>query len=133
MKTYITWLLLIVATSAIAGLSKLDALSLIESGDNDSAVGRAGEVSRFQIKPEIWRHYTESRNFNNSQIAGLVANQHLLYLEGIFRTRTGREPTDFDVYVLWNAGASYYGRIGFSSDRVHHRISERADRYVNLR
>jgi hypothetical protein len=132
MKVYVM-LLLLSATSVMAGLSKLDALSLIESGDNDSAVGGVGEVSRFQIKPAVWRQYTQSEDYNNSQIAALVAEQHLRHLEGVFRRRTGREPTDFDTYVLWNAGAGYYGRIDFSADRVHHRISERANRYVNLR
>jgi hypothetical protein len=132
MKTCVM-LLLLATTSGMAGLSKLDALSLIESGDNDSAIGCVGEVSRFQIKPQVWRNYTASQDYNNTQIAALVAEQHLRYLEGVFRRRAGREPTDFDTYVLWNAGAAYYGRIGFSADRVHRRISERANRYVNLR
>ena len=126
-------LLLFAATTALAGLSKLDALRMIESGDNDSAVGCAGEVSRFQIRPEIWRLYSASRSFSNPQISALVAHQHLRSLEAIFRSRAGRDPTDFDLYVLWNAGAGYYGRIGFAPDRVHHRIAERATRYVNLR
>ena len=132
-RRYLIILLMFAATAAFAGLSKLDALSMIESGDNDSAIGCAGEVSRFQIRPATWRHYSASRAFNNSQIASLVADQHLRSLEAIFRSRTGRDPTDFDLYVLWNAGAGYYGRIGFSPDRVHHRIGDRANRYANLR
>ena len=55
-------------------------MSLIESGDNDSAVGGVGEVSRFQIKPAIWRQYTQSEDYNNSQIAALVAMAWLLGL-----------------------------------------------------
>jgi hypothetical protein len=126
-------LLILMTTSVFAGLSKLEAISMIESGDNDSAVGRGGEVSRFQIKPNVWAIYSQSRVFNDTRVAAAVAERHLLYLEGIFRSRTGREPTDFDTYVLWNAGASYYGRIGFSAERVHHVVRDRASRYVNLR
>ena len=33
------------------------ALSQLESGDDDGAIGAAGEVSRYQIKPELWRKY----------------------------------------------------------------------------
>jgi len=53
----------------------------------------------------------------------------VLFLETFFRTQTGREPTDFDLYVLWNAGPGYYGRIRFSADRVNRVIRERAQRY----
>jgi hypothetical protein len=35
--------------------------------------------------------------------------------------------------VLWNAGPTYYGRIGFSAARVHPVIKDRAQRYANLR
>ena len=31
------------------------ALGMIESGNNDRGIGRAGEVSRFQIHPAVWR------------------------------------------------------------------------------
>jgi hypothetical protein len=61
-----------------------------------------------------------------------VAGQHLAELAGIFRKCTRREPTDFDLYVLWNAGPTYYNRIRFARSRVHPVIRERASRYANL-
>ena len=125
-------LLALTAINASAGLSKIEALSMIETGDNDGAVGRAGEVSRFQIRPAVWRQYTQSTAYENTRIASVVAQKHLAYLESIFRDRTGREPGDFDLYVLWNAGAGYYGRVGFSADRVNRVIRDRAQRYFNL-
>jgi hypothetical protein len=118
---------------AQAGLSKLDALGMIESGNNDAAVGTYGEVSRFQIKPHIWREYSSSRSWRDVRVSATVANDYLGDLEDTFRKRARREPTDFDLYVLWNAGPSYYAKVGFSSARVHPVIRERAERYVNLR
>lgn len=106
---------------------------MIESGNNDRAVGGAGEVSRYQIMPRVWRGYTSSRAYQNSEISKLIARKHLTYLEEVFKTRTGRDPTDFDRYVLWNAGPTYYNRIGFAKRRVHPVIRERALRFVNLR
>jgi hypothetical protein len=126
-------LLLVLTTMSASGLSKLDAISMIETGNNDRAVGRAGEVSRYQIRPEVWQQYSESVAYGNRQIASTVAEKHMLYLESVFRARTGRAPTDFDLYVLWNAGAGYYARIGFSSERVGRVIRDRAERYFNLR
>lgn len=121
------------AVAAQAGLSKLDALGMIESGNNDAAVGTYGEVSRYQIKPHIWREYSSSRSWRDVRVSATVANDYLADLEGTFRKRAQREPTDFDLYVLWNAGPSYYAKVGFSAARVHPVIRERADRYVNLR
>lgn len=119
--------------SAEAGLSKLEAISMIETGNNDRAVGGAGEVSRYQIMPRVWKRYTTSTAYADSDLSTQVADQHLAYLESVFQKRTGREPTDFDRYVLWNAGPTYYARIGFSAQRVHPVIRERASRFVNLR
>ncbi len=121
------------AVGVQAGLSKIDALGMIESGNNDAAVGSFGEVSRFQIKPHIWREYTASRSWRDVRVSAHVANDYLADLEVTFRRRSRREPTDFDLYVLWNAGPSYYAKVGFSATRVHPVIRERAERYVNLR
>ena len=109
----IAFVLSISAVGASAGFSKLEALGMIESGNDDAAVGRAGEVSRFQIKPAIWRRYSPTDSYRNFQVSRSVAEQHLTDLEETFRRRTGREPDDFDLYVLWNAGPTYYGRIVF--------------------
>jgi len=126
-------LLLLGAVAARVDASRLEALSQIETGDDDRAVGGAGEVSRYQIKPWIWRQYSDSKSYSNRRISTEVAGQHLAELTGIFRKRARREPTDFDLYVLWNAGPTYYARIGFAKVRVHPVIRERARRYANLR
>jgi len=118
---------------AQAGMSKLEAISMIETGNNDHAVGDAGEVSRYQIKPRVWRCYSSSRAYQNSVLSAWVAEQYLAGLEATFRRQTGREPSDFDRYVLWNGGPTYYERVGFKASRVHPVIRERARRFVNLR
>jgi hypothetical protein len=127
-------MLLILSTlNASAGLSKLGALSMIESGDNDRAVGAAGEVSRYQIRPYVWRRYTVSRAYRDPRVAQVVAECHMAYLETLFLQATGRQPTDFDRYVLWNGGPTYYSHIGFKAARVCRTIRGRAERFVNLR
>src|SRR5215204_2713273 len=119
--------------SAHAGLSKLEAISMIETADRDSVVGKAGERSRYQIMPKVWHSYTSSSDYRNPEVARTVAERHLAVLEETFRKATGREASDFDRYVLWNGGPTYYAKIGFDARRVHPVIRERADRYVNLR
>jgi hypothetical protein len=118
---------------AQASSTRLAALGMLESGDNDTAVGAVGEVSRYQIKPWIWRQYSTCEEYQNRELSTQVAGQHLAELQRVFRKRTRREPDDFDLYVLWNAGPTYYGRIGFAQARVHPVVRERARRYANLR
>ena len=125
--------LLLTLTSAQAGLSRLDALAMLESGNNDWAVGGAGEVSRYQIRPNVWRIYTPLSSYQYQRLAGWVADQYLAFLERNFQKQAGRPPTDFDLYVVWNAGLSYYSRAGFSPRRVRPEIRNRAQRFVNLR
>src|SRR5215212_2083282 len=126
-------ILMLAVTSGQAGLSKLEAISMIETADRDWVVGSAGERSRYQIMPKVWSAYSSSREYKNPQLARAVAERHLASLEETFRKATGREASDFDRYVLWNGGPTYYGKIGYDARRVHPVIRERAERYVNLR
>lgn len=105
---------------------------MIESGNNDRARGRAGEVSRVQIHPAVWRAYTRSREYHNPAVAAAVAGRHWGWLANYFRARAGRALTDFDMYVLWNTRWGYYERRGFKPSRVHPVIAERARRFANL-
>ena len=47
-------IVIFMAFAAKAGaMDRFTALSQIESGDNDFAVGRVGEISRYQIRREL--------------------------------------------------------------------------------
>ena len=101
------------------------ALSQLESGNNDLVRGAAGEVSRYQVRPEIWQQYAAS-NLN-----WLVPADALRVAQKIMRERCAdfertlrRQPTDFEFYVLWNAPA----RIAEPARAVR----KRAERFCNL-
>jgi len=79
------------AFMAHAGLSRLEALSMIETGDNDQMVGGAGEVSRYQMMPRVWKQYSNSQAFSDPAVSSQVAQRHVDWLESFFRTRAGRE------------------------------------------
>ena len=106
---------------------------MIESGNNDWARGRAGEVSRYQLLPRVWRCYSRSIAYQDPEVSVRVARQHLNYLEGWFRSQAGRPATDFELYVLWNAGPTYFAKKAFRAAAVHPIIRDRARRFVNLR
>jgi len=108
------------------------ALGMIESGNDDRGIGLAGEVSRYQIHPSVWKNYCGSRDYQNPEISLQVARQHWNYLTSYFRDKTGRPPTSFDMYVLWNTRFGYYARKGFDPERLTLVVRDRAQRFVNL-
>ena len=111
---------------------RLFALGMIETGNDDRGIGPAGEISRYQIHPSVWRIYSDSKQYQNPDVADLVARQHWNYLTNYFREKTGREPTDFDMYVLWNTRFGFYARKNFDPRQLSPLLGDRAQRFVNL-
>ena len=117
---------------AVLDNRRLFALGAIETGNNDSEIGQAGEVSRYQIMPSVWKHYSHSSYYDNPQVSRAVAQQHWSSLCASFRKKTGREPDNFDMYVLWNTCYGYYASKGFQPVRLDPVVRDRAQRIVNL-
>jgi hypothetical protein len=107
-------------------MDRFTALSQIESGDNDFAVGRAGEISRYQIRRELWQKVTNAplSEATNSAVAISVAKSIALARMENFRQQYNRPPTDSEFYILWNAP----GEI----DHPSHVVRSRASLYANL-
>jgi hypothetical protein len=111
--------LLILTTNALA-LDRWTALAMVESNSNDHAVGRAGEISRYQIRPELWPGGSPL----DAGIALTNAQRIMSVRLARFEQSHGRRPDDFEFYILWNAPAQ--------TDHPHHIVAERARRYMNL-
>lgn len=108
------------------------ALGMIETGNDDREIGGAGEVSRYQIMPSVWHHYSDSLNYSNPRVSLTVAKQHWARLYTSFKQQAHREPSDFDMYVLWNTHYGYYASHKFNPTRLAPAVRDRAQRYVNL-
>jgi len=108
-----------------AGMERWAALSQIESGDNDKAVGKKGEISRFQILPDVWAAFApENANWQNPKDALAVAKETMKKRCAEFEQTFHRAPTDFEFYVLWNAPAQI--------ERPGSAVKERATRFCNM-
>jgi hypothetical protein len=106
--------------STARAMDRWSALSMLESGDNDSATGLRGEISRFQIRPQFW----PGGNPRNSKAALAVAQKLMNQRVAEFVRTHKRAPTDFEFYVLWNAPAEVNHPRGA--------VAARAQRFVNL-
>jgi hypothetical protein len=106
-------------------LDRWTALALIESGQDDRVVGAAGEVSRYQIKPGVWRRYAPSAtDWRDPTTALAVARRAMRDRVAAFEHTHLRRPTDFEFYVLWNAPAQVL--------RPSQVVTRRAQRFCNL-
>ena len=109
---------------------QLAALSQIESGNRDRMVGRNGEVSRYQIMPDLWRK--ECRGFfllhqtspPLEPLATAVARDLWERRVQEFTAKQGRYPTRAELYLLWHRP----GRVLAPTDLER----ERAERFANL-
>lgn len=120
------------ANSGVLDLRRQFALGMIETGNDDREIGGCGEVSRYQILPSVWRHYSTSLNYHDPQVSREVASRHWAALYNAFKQHAHREPTDFDMYVLWNTHYGYYSCRHFDPARLAPIVRDRAQRYANL-
>jgi hypothetical protein len=103
-----------------SGINRWEALSMLETGNNDYAIGRCGEISRFQIRAQYW----PGGNPHNPTAALAVARSIMQTRMERFEQTHGRLPTNFEFYVLWNAPAEV--------DHPFPCVVERAQRFANL-
>jgi hypothetical protein len=106
--------------SSAQAMDRWSALSMLESGNDDQAIGSRGEVSRYQIRPYLW----PGGNPVNAHLALNVAQKIMQSRIAHFEQTHNRIPTDFEFYVLWNAPQEV--------NHPCHAVAERADRFANL-
>jgi hypothetical protein len=124
---------LLFACTSVHALTFWDSLALIESGMDDEAVGSAGEVSRYQMMPNVWHNYSSSRAYDNPRVARSVAEKHLNWLTEQFTKVRGVPPTERDIVVMWKSGFSGYKAKQFNFNLVSALSRDRAERFLNLR
>ena len=125
MKTFASLILCLLPMCGF-GMDRLSALSMLETGNDDHAVGSAGEISRFQVKKAEWRTVTNSANYSDYETARKVMTQLMDKRLHAFEEHFGRKPTDFEFYALWNAPAQAM------SGHFSRAVAERCERFANL-
>ena len=104
MKLTITILFL---AGSLHAMDRWEALSQLESGDNDNASGRAHEVSRYQMLPSVWRAATSLplSAATNRDAAWSVAAKVQGARVVAFARREGRMPTDGEWVLIFHCPA----------------------------
>lgn len=109
----------------------LIALATVESGGKDGAVGKSGEVSRYQIMPYVWRAETTSRSYRNPDISKTVATRILTKRMNHFMRETRRQPTPAEAYALWHRPGDFE-KAGWRLKGLSTKVQQRCQRYEAL-
>ena len=115
-----------------------ESLAMIETGATTNARGKwdhtrgsSGEISRFQIMPDVWRRYTKSRSWTNPDVAWSVAQKIISDRIEDFKSKTGREPEPVELYLLWNK-PGHFAANKYKFYLVSRPYLLRARRFANL-
>lgn len=114
------------------------ALAEFESGNNDKAVGAAGEVSAFQIMPATWRSIAGEHvpltkyNIERRTVALSVARQHVNLMIKSFREEVGRLPSPGEVYAMYNCGYAAFKKKNWTIEKLPKKVRDKVDRFLNL-
>jgi hypothetical protein len=91
-------------------MDRLDALSQIESRNNDRAIGPQREVSRYQILPAFWEQANVAWRPTDADAARSVVEWIMQARCRAFVARYHHAPDNFEYYILWHRPACYIGR-----------------------
>ena len=111
-----------------------EALSAVESGHNDRALGKAQEVTRYQIKPEVWRRW-HGRDPTNPVEAWRVASNELRMRLQSLQDQSwmqGKRVSPSMAYAAWNAPHALYVAQGDVSRLPTRVVRIRCERFQNL-
>lgn len=111
------------------------ALADIESSNNDWAVGKLGEVSKYQISKDNWSYYTHYEKFNPNEDSSLASCIAIVIINSnsySYRINKGKDPRPKDIYAMWNVGYYKYKAYGYDLSKFSKEIQDRCQRFENL-
>jgi hypothetical protein len=97
------------------------ALGMLETGNDDYAIGSKGEVSRYQIMPDIWPKCLDP---HDPELARHMAQALMTARVRWFQKQFGIEPGPYNWALLWHC--PHRIKHPTASDRDY------ANRFVNL-
>jgi hypothetical protein len=121
----VPFILLSMVAVRLHALDRFDALSMIESGDNDRAHGPDGELSRYQFSPGLIAEFQiDATRLDDPAYARQQAIKVMNLRCSGFEHQFHRAPTDVEFYLLWHRPNHVEHPTGLEL--------ERAQRFANL-
>lgn len=129
MKSF-PFILLFAAAVHLRAMDRFTALAMIESGDRDSARGKDGEISRYQISPRAISEFGIRIADLKTRSGALSAAERIMKVRvARFVSNYRRQPNDVEWYLLWHRPACLSAA---QQRRPTARELDRAQRFANL-
>ena len=97
-------LIILALCGTVHANDRIETLSMLETGDNDRAVGKHLERSRWQMLPYVRREYgltiAASRD---PKLARPVVAAEMARRVNVFNKKYHRAPSDFEWAIIWHA------------------------------
>lgn len=104
-------------------------LNLYAPSKADYKVGAHKEISRYQIRPTLWRRYVKNPKAATNPEVSLSVTQKILDSRiKLFYSKYKRHPSIYEMYILWNAP----NQIIYEQSGISRTVHTRAVRFVNL-
>ncbi len=110
----------------------LPVIAEFESGNNDKKIGKAGEVSRYQLHPKVISDFRIifGAGYSHTAIARWYAERCLVTTRSDLPSYYLNEYCNF--YLAWNGGLTYYSKVCYHKRKVSKKMHDRAARFANL-
>lgn len=131
-------MIMLMSFMMFVSVSVSSAIAEVETGHNYKLIGKNGERSAYQISKHVWKAYSKKPFTVASTKEGIfevkhVVTAHMTWLAIHFIKHTNREPSPFDIAVMWNAGFDYYKQRGFNPKRIKNsQVRNYAERVSNI-
>lgn len=130
MKRILAILFICAAAGRLPAMDRYEALSQIESGDNDRAIGRDGEITRYQISPRVRQEWhLTGEDLKTPALARAAAERIMRQRVACYVKLYGEQPGDFAWYLLWNCPRGF---LTGKACRWNAMECDRAQRFANL-
>lgn len=93
-------LILMLFTAFVCRAGIIENISWVESGDDDRAIGRSGELSRWQVMESVRKSYPNVLWGDYAQARRCVV-QELNQRSARFMQVRGRWPTEYEQALIW--------------------------------
>jgi hypothetical protein len=114
----------------------LAAISAVESGDNDFKIGKAKEVSRYQMLPAVWADNSRwiptglRHEWTKPAVAREVTTLHINWLRAQLPSRLQDDPGA--LILSWKKGAKGARRLSYNANLAHPKTQDYCERVWNL-
>lgn len=117
----------------------LASIAAVESGNNDMAIGKAGEISRYQISPVVWEKHHKTfdpyrKGPSNLQVASQIAAAHVATIRSSIHPKIQQDEFDeiFWVAACWNSGIAGATKAKWNKARLPRHVQDYAERVLNI-